>query len=293
MRDMRDRSEREIMDMRKRKSILTDKSVDMTDDRLSLKQRAFVREYLVDRNGTQAAIRAGYSPHTAQEQSSDLLSKPIIKQLVAEKEAAAAAAAHVDATLVISELYQVATADPRSLTEIHRGACRNCYGYAGDRMWTQGEYLDTWHAAKAEDPNAPAPPMRGGIGYNFTQQPNPECGECRGFGTERVFIKDTRKLSRAAAKLIAGVKQTKDGIELKHRDQDGALMALGKVCGIFVDRSELSGPGGGPVEIAATGPLELSDSAKRVLVQLKLETLGVEEGVVDQQLLPSPSESDS
>ena len=42
-------------------------------DRLNLKQRAFVREYLIDRNATQAAIRAGYSPHTAQQQSFDLL----------------------------------------------------------------------------------------------------------------------------------------------------------------------------------------------------------------------------
>ena len=33
----------------------------------------FVREYLIDRNGTQAAIRAGYSPKTAAAQASRLL----------------------------------------------------------------------------------------------------------------------------------------------------------------------------------------------------------------------------
>ncbi len=46
---------------------------------LNPKQRRFVAEYLKDQNGTQAAIRAGYSKKTAQEQSSELLSKPMIR----------------------------------------------------------------------------------------------------------------------------------------------------------------------------------------------------------------------
>jgi len=47
---------------------------------LAPKQQAFVREYMLDSNGTQAAIRAGYSKKTAQEQSSRLLSKVIIRE---------------------------------------------------------------------------------------------------------------------------------------------------------------------------------------------------------------------
>jgi len=39
------------------------------------KQRAFVREYLIDRNATQAAIRAGYSAKTAGQKGHDLLKK--------------------------------------------------------------------------------------------------------------------------------------------------------------------------------------------------------------------------
>ena len=42
---------------------------------LTPKQATFVREYLVDLNGTQAAIRAGYSPRTANEQAAQLLAK--------------------------------------------------------------------------------------------------------------------------------------------------------------------------------------------------------------------------
>jgi phage terminase small subunit len=225
-------------------------------DGLNLKQRAFVREYLIDRNGTQAAIRAGYSPHTAQEQSSDLLSKPIIKELVAEKERQLAAAADVDATFVISELRALATADPRDLVSIHRGACRYCHGVDHDRQWTQGEYKNAFYEARAADPNAAAPPLRGGLGYDFTREAHPDCPECRGVGVERTIVKDTRKLSRGAAKLIAGVKQTREGIELRSRDQDGALMALGKIVGVFIDRSELSGPGGSPLQLQPVQPLE-------------------------------------
>lgn len=45
---------------------------------LTPKQADFVREYLIDLNATQAAIRAGYSAKTAQEQSARLLSNVII-----------------------------------------------------------------------------------------------------------------------------------------------------------------------------------------------------------------------
>jgi phage terminase small subunit len=48
------------------------------------KQQAFVREYLIDLNATQAAIRSGYSVKTAQMIGSENLSKPIIAQAIAE-----------------------------------------------------------------------------------------------------------------------------------------------------------------------------------------------------------------
>ena len=52
---------------------------------LTSKQSRFVEEYLVDLNAAQAAIRAGYSKHTAQEQGSRLLSN--VKVAAAIKEA--------------------------------------------------------------------------------------------------------------------------------------------------------------------------------------------------------------
>lgn len=53
---------------------------------LTAKQAAFVREFLVDRNATQAAIRAGYSEQTAYSIGHENLSKPEITQAIADAE---------------------------------------------------------------------------------------------------------------------------------------------------------------------------------------------------------------
>lgn len=51
---------------------------------LNLKQKRFIAEYLKDQNATQAAIRAGYSKRSAQQQSSDLMLKPFILNAIKE-----------------------------------------------------------------------------------------------------------------------------------------------------------------------------------------------------------------
>lgn len=50
---------------------------------LNTKQKLFVAEYLVDLNATQAAIRAGYSKHTAMEQGCRLLKHPGVSAALA------------------------------------------------------------------------------------------------------------------------------------------------------------------------------------------------------------------
>ena len=58
--------------------------------RLTDKQQRFCDEYLIDLNGTQAAIRAGYSKKTARQMAAENLTKPDIKEYIekrmAEKE---------------------------------------------------------------------------------------------------------------------------------------------------------------------------------------------------------------
>ena len=54
-------------------------------ENLTDKQKRFCDEYLIDLNATQAAIRAGYSEKTAQEQSSRLLSNVMVQKYMQEK----------------------------------------------------------------------------------------------------------------------------------------------------------------------------------------------------------------
>lgn len=76
--------------------------------KLSPKQGRFVLEYLVDLNGTQAAIRAGYSMKTADVQASQLLGKLKVQRAV--EEAARKKCESLDITVhgVLGELSRLA-----------------------------------------------------------------------------------------------------------------------------------------------------------------------------------------
>lgn len=56
----------------------------MANTKLTAKQQRFVEEYLIDLNATKAAIRAGYSEKTANEQGSQLLVNLSIKKYIEE-----------------------------------------------------------------------------------------------------------------------------------------------------------------------------------------------------------------
>jgi len=70
---------------------------------LTPKQEAFVREYLIDLNATQAAIRAGYSTKTAMEQGYQLLQKTSVAAAIAEAQAKRAQECGIDAAWVLRE----------------------------------------------------------------------------------------------------------------------------------------------------------------------------------------------
>jgi phage terminase small subunit len=82
---------------------------------LSDKQKRFVDEYLIDLNATQAAIRAGYSPKTAQEQSSRLLSNVMIQALIQERRLEAQKRNEITLDRVIQEMAKVAFSDLRKV----------------------------------------------------------------------------------------------------------------------------------------------------------------------------------
>ncbi|MCK0923723.1 terminase small subunit [Acinetobacter pittii] len=71
------------------------------------KQQRFVDEYLIDRNATQAAIRAGYSPKTATVIGAENLTKPNIQKAIELGEAELAERTKITQDRVMRELEKI------------------------------------------------------------------------------------------------------------------------------------------------------------------------------------------
>lgn len=157
---------------------------------------------------------------------------------------------------VINLITEIATADASALSELQVRCCRHCWGVGHRYQWASAvEYA--FKCAEVLDQNAASerrhntmqamtnkkvpdvaardlPGDEGGYGFQVTRGPNPECPHCLGEGHEVVLFKDTRYLKGKNKRLFAGIKKTKDGIEIKTRNQDAALEMLAKIHGVFV-----------------------------------------------------------
>ncbi|MGC4018932.1 MAG: terminase small subunit [Muricomes sp.] len=74
---------------------------------MTAKQQRFVEEYLIDLNATQAAIRAGYSPATAEQTASRLLSNVKVKAEVDKAMAERSKRTGINQDRVIQELAKI------------------------------------------------------------------------------------------------------------------------------------------------------------------------------------------
>jgi len=84
--------------------------------KLTAKQQCFVAEYLVDLNATQAAIRAGYSAKTAEQQGYQLLQNTSVAEAVAEALGERSEKTGIDALWVLNEaagVYRAARSDDK------------------------------------------------------------------------------------------------------------------------------------------------------------------------------------
>ena len=100
---------------------------------LTPKQSRFVAEYLVDLNGTQAAIRAGYSPKTAKAIACENLTKPDIVAAIAKAQAQLSEHTEVTIKSVVAELAKLGFAplsEPPSASVKH-GALVSLGRYLG------------------------------------------------------------------------------------------------------------------------------------------------------------------
>lgn len=81
------------------------------------KQEKFCQEYMIDLNATQAAIRAGYSPKTANEQAGRLLVNVSIQNRIAQLQAEQSRRTGISADRVLRELAKVAFANAGDIVD--------------------------------------------------------------------------------------------------------------------------------------------------------------------------------
>src|SRR5262252_9365426 len=84
-------------------------------------QRAFAREYLVDRNATRAAIRAGFKPGSARELGQRLLTRVAVSDAISAGEAKLAGKIEITVERVLEELGAVAFATTARLFDRETG----------------------------------------------------------------------------------------------------------------------------------------------------------------------------
>lgn len=83
--------------------------------KLSARRASFVREYLIDLNATQAAIRAGYSEKTARSIGSELLTFPDVEAAIQKAMIERSRRTELTQDRVLLEIARIAYSDPREL----------------------------------------------------------------------------------------------------------------------------------------------------------------------------------
>jgi len=162
------------------------------------KHERFCREYVIDHNGTQAAIRAGYSKKTANEQASRLLANVNILTRVKELDGKKTEELEITHERILKEYAKLAFANSE-----------NFFDWAeGTRVGKDGEEFDV------------------GI----------------------VLLKRREDIPPDMLAAIQSIEETQQGIKVKLYDKKSALDSLAKIKGMFVEKHEVSGKDGGPIQ---------------------------------------------
>jgi phage terminase small subunit len=219
---------------------------------LDAKEQRFVEEYPKDLDPKRAALDAGYSKTTAASKAYQWVSngkvKPHVFAAVQERLQARSERTQITVDMVLARLWAVATANPNELMTHRRVCCRHCFGNGHAYQWVdEAEYERAVAHAKKEDMQPPSD--EGGYGFDKTVRPHPKCPRCKGEGYGDVIWGDTRDVSPEALALYAGVKQTKEGFEIKTQDQLAALQMVGRHLGMFNDKLMLQGDKENPLTL--------------------------------------------
>lgn len=204
------------------------------ENELTPKQRAFVREYLIDLNATQAAIRAGYSEDTARAIGAENLTKPDIASAIEAAMKSRAERTDITADRVLKELAKIGFADIRKAVK--------------------------WQSAMiTEEDN----PDGGDIAVIKTVVTN----------TVQMVASDELDDETAAA-IAEVSQNTTGGVKIKLHDKRAALVDIGRHLGMFKDRVEHTGKDGGPIEMREVSDLDRAKAMAFLASKAKREVSG-------------------
>lgn len=166
---------------------------------LTDKQKRFCEEYLIDLNATQAAIRAGYSPKTAEQTASRLLRNVKVQEYIAKRQKELSRSTQITQERVIKELALIAFSNNADYARV-----------VEKKMQTEvdGMLVDV-------------------LG---------EDGKPIMYRTVEPVLTD--ELTEEQKRALAVIKKGRDGLEVKSLDKVRALELLGKHLGIFTEKIE-------------------------------------------------------
>jgi phage terminase small subunit len=142
----------------------------------------------------------------------------------------------ITAQAVIAQWWKIASADAADITQVRHYNCRHCHGFDNEFQWKNEAEFKASQAPNKDD--------FGGYGFRMTGDPAEDCPRCEGLGVESIWLEDTRNLNDKAAALYDGVKQTRNGIEIKTVDRNAALANIAKALGMFTENVNHRSPDG-------------------------------------------------
>lgn len=242
---------------------------------LTDKEQAFVQHYAHYRNGTQAythAYNTNGTYETRARGAQEVLRRPHVNAAVLECRRAQTYEVGASVSWLLERFVQIGTADPRELIGLKVGACRFCHGDGHLYHWREREYLEACGKVDADNAmlvemgkraNIAYPDPAGGLDFNATTPPHPDCPQCHGEGVERFVPRDTDNLSDQALLLYGGVKVKADGgYEIIVADRGKALELAGRIMGAFNDKLNITAKVGHMHAIADLRTVDPQEAAK-------------------------------
>lgn len=230
---------------------------------LTLDDEAFCQLYAKSGNGSRSYVVAfEYAGAHRYALSAAKLRQPRIKARIEEIREQArrrlSSIVGVTAPKIAQMFLEIAMTDPNELIGLRIGCCRHCHGDGHGYQWKEHEYLDAlekWEALPvAVQASTAMPAIGGGLGFDHTAEPDPECPNCMGEGLERVVARDTTQLSDGAKMLFQGVKQTRNGLEIQMADRAKALEMAARIAGFLKDGQNVQVNATGNVSVATNDP---------------------------------------